>query len=219
MTRAAKVAIVTGAGSGIGRATALRFAQCGAHVAVVDRDEAAGSATAQQVAQAGGSAHFICADVAHEQGVQAYVSQTRERFGRIDCLFNNAGIEGPFQPTWQYDVSAFERVMAVNVTSIFLGMRHVLPIMIAQRYGRIVNASSVAGLAASPGMIGYVASKHAVIGLTKTAAVEAGQYGVRVNAICPGAVDTEMMRRIGEMWKAGKAPMGAPQRNVSGTAQ
>jgi NAD(P)-dependent dehydrogenase (short-subunit alcohol dehydrogenase family) len=131
MTHAEKVVIVTGAGSGIGRATALRSAQRGAQVAVVDRDEVTGPATAQLIGQAGGTAHFVCADVADEKGVLAYVAETRERFGRIDCLFNNAGIEGSFQPTWQYDTSAFERVMAANVTSIFLGMRHVLPIMIA----------------------------------------------------------------------------------------
>jgi NAD(P)-dependent dehydrogenase (short-subunit alcohol dehydrogenase family) len=146
--------------------------------------------------------------VAEERDVRAYVAQTLERFGMIDCLFNNAGIEGPCQPTWKYETSAFERVMTVNVTSIFLGLRHVLPVMIAQRYGRIVNASSVAGLAASPGMIGYVASKHAVLGLTKTAAVEAGPYGVRVNAICPGAVDTAMMDRVRQAWTAAQVPIG-----------
>jgi NAD(P)-dependent dehydrogenase (short-subunit alcohol dehydrogenase family) len=162
-----KVALITGAGNGIGRATAIGFSARGAHVVVVDRDQAAGEATAGILRQQGGEAIFVPADVTQSTDVRTYVQRTLETYGAIDCFCNNAGIEGSVAPTSQYDEDMFDRVMAVNVKGVFLGLRHVLPVMLKQGSGSVVNTASVAGLVASPGMPAYVASKHAVIGLTK----------------------------------------------------
>jgi NAD(P)-dependent dehydrogenase (short-subunit alcohol dehydrogenase family) len=194
-----KVALITGGGNGIGRATALGFAARGAKVVVVDRDADAGEATAGILRQRGADARFIPADVTRSADVQHYVRLTLDTYGAIDCFCNNAGIEGSVAPTAQYDEDMFDRVMAVNVKGVFLGLRHVLPVMIAQGRGSVVNTASVAGLVASPGMPAYVASKHAVIGLTKTAAGEVGRSGVRVNAVCPGPIDTRMIHALEAM--------------------
>jgi len=191
-----KVALITGAGAGIGRATAIGFARNGARVVVVDRDTAGGEATAGVIRQQGGEALFVAADVTKSADVQAYVKAALDAYGSIDCFHNNAGIEGKVAPTAEYDEAVFDAVMGVNVKGVFLGLRHVLPVMIAQQRGAIVNTASVAGLMASPGMPAYVASKHAVIGLTKTAAGEVAKYGVRVNAVCPGPIDTRMIHSL-----------------------
>jgi NAD(P)-dependent dehydrogenase (short-subunit alcohol dehydrogenase family) len=191
-----KVALITGAGNGIGRATALAFAKGGAKIVVVDRDTAAGEATAGIVRQQGGDARFCAADVTKSVEVQAYVKAALDAYGKIDCFFNNAGIEGKWAHTAEYDEAMFDQVISVNVKGVFLGLRHVLPVMLQQKEGAIVNTASVAGLVATPGMPAYVASKHAVIGLTKTAAGEVARHGVRVNAVCPGPVDTRMIHSL-----------------------
>ena len=151
-----KVAIVTGGGNGIGRATSAAFARHGAKVVVVDRDAAGADATAGIIRQAGREAIAVTADVTRSSDVKAYVKATLDKFGRIDCFFNNAGIEGKVAPTAEYDEAVFDQVIGVNLKGVFLGLRHVLPEMIRQGSGAVVNTASVAGLMASPGMPAYV---------------------------------------------------------------
>ncbi len=191
-----KVALITGGGGGIGRATALGFALRGAKVMVVDADAGLGQASVDIIAQRGGASAFVQADVTRSADVKEYVEKTLAAYGRIDCFFNNAGIEGVVTPTQDYEEEIFDRVIAVNLKGVFLGLRHVLPVMLRQESGVIVNTASVAGLFGSPGMPAYVASKHGVLGLTKVAAVDVAALGVRVNAVCPGPVETRMMRSL-----------------------
>jgi NAD(P)-dependent dehydrogenase (short-subunit alcohol dehydrogenase family) len=174
-----KIALVTGGGNGIGRAACLGFAAHGAKVVVVDRDGTAAEATAGIIRQNGGEALAVTADVTKSEDVKAYVTATIGKYGRIDCFFNNAGIEGKVAPTAECDEAVFDAVIGVNVRGVFLGMRHVLPEMIRQGSGAVVNTASVAGLVGTPGMPAYVASKHAVLGLTKTAAGEVARQGVQ----------------------------------------
>ncbi len=191
-----KVALITGGGGGIGRATALGFALRGAKVMVVDADATLGQGSVDIIAQRGGSAAFVHADVTRSASVKAYVEKTLAAYGRIDAFFNNAGIEGAVTPMQDYDEDVFDQVIAVNLKGVFLGMRHVLPVMLRQGSGAIVNTASVAGLFGSPGMPAYVASKHGVLGLTKVAATDVAALGIRVNAVCPGPVETRMMRSL-----------------------
>ena len=196
---AGKVALITGGANGIGRATALGFAKGGAKVVLVDRDAASGEATAGVIRQRGGEACFVTADVTKSAEVRDYVKSAVDAYGAIDCFFNNAGIEGKWAHTAEYDEDMFDAVIDINVKGVFLGLRHVLPVMLQQKRGAIVNTASVAGLVATPGMPAYVASKHAVIGLTKTAAGEVARQGIRVNAVCPGPVDTRMIHSLEKM--------------------
>ncbi|MCB4821385.1 SDR family NAD(P)-dependent oxidoreductase [Roseicella aerolata] len=188
-----KVAVVTGGAHGIGRAVSLGFARHGARVVVVDRDAEAGEAVAAEI---GKSAIFRQADVTRAADVEAFVQAALDNFGAIDCFHNNAGIEGKVAPTAEYEEAVFDAVMGVNVKGVFLGLRHVLPVMIRQGRGAVVNTASIAGLVGTVGMPAYVASKHAVIGLTKVAAGEVGPQGIRVNAICPGPIATRMVQDI-----------------------
>ena len=174
-----KIALVTGGGNGIGRAACVAFAKHGAKVVVVDKDAAAAEATAGIVRQAGGEATSIAADVTKSADVQGYVRKTLEKHGRIDCFFNNAGIEGSVSPTQDYDEAMFDRVIAVNLKGVFLGMKYVIPVMQRQGSGTICNTASVAGLFGSPGMSAYVGSKHAVMGMTKVAGAELAAQGIR----------------------------------------
>jgi NAD(P)-dependent dehydrogenase (short-subunit alcohol dehydrogenase family) len=189
-----KIALVTGAASGIGRAAALAFAREGARVVASDVDAARGEETLAAVRAAGGEARFVTADVTDEAAVEALVRAAIAAFGRLDCALNNAGITGATGLLQDIEREGFERTLAVNLTGVFLCMKHELRVMRAQGSGAIVNTSSGAGVVPAPGLSPYCASKHAILGLTRTAAVENARSGVRVNAICPGSVDTPMLR-------------------------
>jgi NAD(P)-dependent dehydrogenase (short-subunit alcohol dehydrogenase family) len=191
-----KVIMVTGAGTGLGHAAALRAAQEGARLALLDIDGTAleESRTAILAAVPGAEVLTVTADVSRETQMREYVEQTLEHFGRIDGLYNNAGIEGEQNPVAEYTSEGFDRVISINLHGVFFGMKYVLPHFQAQSSGAIVNAASVGGIRAVPNLVAYGATKHAVAGMTKQAAIEYGQYGVRINAIAPGAIMTDMIR-------------------------
>jgi NAD(P)-dependent dehydrogenase (short-subunit alcohol dehydrogenase family) len=193
-----KVVLVTGGGGGIGRAACLAFAAAGAKVACVDRNAAEGEAVVAEVIAQGGEAMFVAADVTDAAQVRGYVARTLERFGRIDVFVNNAGIEGAVVPLVDYPDDTFDRVMAVNVRGVFLGLKHVLPVMQAQRSGVVINTGSTGSHVGATGVAAYIASKHAVLGLTRCAALEVAADGVRVNAICPGSTRTRMLQSLAD---------------------
>jgi NAD(P)-dependent dehydrogenase (short-subunit alcohol dehydrogenase family) len=189
-----KVVLVTGGGSGLGQAAVLLLAGAGARVAVADLDEATGVGTVARAREAGGEAEFVRTDVTREADVAALVSRVVDTWGRLDGAINNAGITGPYKYTPEYTLEEWNQVFAVNLTGIFLGLKYEIPQMVRQGGGAIVNTSSGAGLIGYPGLPAYVASKHAVIGLTRTAGLEFATAGVRVNAVCPGSTLTPMLQ-------------------------
>jgi NAD(P)-dependent dehydrogenase (short-subunit alcohol dehydrogenase family) len=190
-----KVALVTGAAGGIGRAAALAFGQAGAKVVVADLSQEGGQQTADLIREAGGTALFVKTNVAVAGEVQAMVAAAVADYGRIDCAFNNAGIEEEHLPLGQSEEAVFDRIMAVNVKGVWLCMKYQIQQMLVQGGGAIVNTASVAGLVGAPTQPIYAASKHAVVGMTKTAAVEYGRAGIRVNSVCPGVINTLMLAR------------------------
>lgn len=189
---AGKVVVITGAAGGIGRAVAARFAREGARVALVDLDPAGLEESARAVREAGGEALAVTADVTRLVDAQRYAATAVTRFGGIDVLFNNAGVLGAVSPLVDYPEEIFDRVMAVNVKAVWLGMKVAAPAIRARGGGAIVNTASIAGLRGTPRLAAYTASKHAVVGLTRTAALELVRDGIRVNAVCPAPIETAM---------------------------
>jgi len=191
-----KVALVTGAASGIGRATAIAFAQLGAAVVVADVRTEGGEETVERVKGLGGQAFFIRTDVSSSHDIEALIHQTLDRFGRLDCACNNAGIEGLMAPTADCTEDNWDRVISINLKGVWLCMRSEIPVMLAQGGGVIVNVASVAGLVGFKNLPAYCASKGGIVQLTRTAALEYAQSGIRVNAVCPGGVRTPMVDRL-----------------------
>jgi NAD(P)-dependent dehydrogenase (short-subunit alcohol dehydrogenase family) len=199
------VAVVTGAAGVIGSATIRLLAERGAKIVAVDRRQADLDAAIQGL-PASAQAMAVAADVTEEDGVEEYVRAALDKFGTIDVFYNNAGVEGEVKPIQDYPLAAFRKVLDVNVVGVFLGMKYVLPVMLKQNKGSIINTASIAGLFGSPHIAVYSASKHAVIGLTKSAAWECTGTGVRINCVCPGLIDSRMLSAIFQGRAGGNAP-------------
>ncbi len=192
-----KVGIVTGAGSGIGRACVLAMARQGAKVVVSDVDRRGGDETVAQVRREGGDAIFVACDVSRGSDVEALVGATMKQYGRLDCACNNAGIGGEAAHTGDYPEESWRQVIGVNLTGVWLCMRHEIGAMLAGGGGAIVNMASILGTVGFAGAPAYVSAKHGVLGLTKTAAIEYATRGIRVNAVCPGFIETPLLEHAG----------------------
>jgi NAD(P)-dependent dehydrogenase (short-subunit alcohol dehydrogenase family) len=194
-----KVAVITGGGSGIGRAAAQLFAREGASVVIADIDEAGGEETLRRICEAGGEAHFVKADVAEAAEIEALIDKVIELHGRLDCAYNNAGILGDIVPLVDHDEAAWDRTLAVNLKGTWLCMKYQIPQMLKQGSGAIVNTTATAGIkGGSPHRSAYAAAKAGVVALSKGAAMEYAEYGLRINVICPSHTRTPMLEQIFE---------------------
>ena len=197
-----KVALVTGAASGIGRASSLILAREGAKMVVSDIDASGAEETLSLIKERGGDGVFVHADVSKGNDVQELISRAVSTYGRLDCAYNNAGIEGYMSGRLhEYPEETWDRLVDINIKGVWLCLKYEIPQMLEQGGGAIVNTASVAGLVGARRLSAYIASKHAVVGLTKAAALEYAQDGIRVNAVCPGTIDTPMLDRLIAGWK------------------